>query len=109
MANFQDFFQPSQSTPLEWKLGEYNIDESNSREDAALAQQRMGTQFGRNMTDLVNRYSARGTVRGGQAGVRADQQREDYDYGRADTSRLLNRHLGDLSRARIMSTLGVTI
>jgi hypothetical protein len=109
MAAFGDFYTPPSGPPLEWTLGEIGIQESDTREDAGLAKNRMDVNFGRNLSNLVNTESARGTVRGGWAGVRADRLRNDYDFDRADVDRLMNRHLSALARNRIMATLGVTI
>lgn len=111
MASLADYYTPAGGggRALPFQLADIGIQESNARIDAGLSQGRMDTMFGRNMTSLVNAYSARGTVRGGQAGVAADQLREDHDYNRADIGRQLNRQLSNLSRNRVLATLGTML
>lgn len=111
MASLADYYTPAGGggRALPFQLADIAIEEGNARTDAGLAQSRMGTMFGRAQTDLVNAYSSRGTVRGGMAGVAADEQRADYDWQNADVSRQLDRQLSNLSRNRILATLGTMI
>lgn len=109
MANLQSFYQAPAGVALPFQLGQIQQNEAQSREDAGLTQNRLGVQYGRTLTGLVNDASSKGTARGGQVGVRGDQAREDFNYQNSDVQRLLNRHLADLQYNRIMATLGTTL
>jgi len=109
MASLQDFYSAPGGSPLPIQLQQLQQNEAQSREDSGLTKNRLGVMYGRGLTNITNAASARGTVRGGQVGVRADQAREDFNYQNSDVDRLLNRHLADLQYNRIMATLGTTL
>ena len=112
MASLASYYDQNSdaAAALPLTLASNQLQEGNAREDAALAKTRLGTNYGRDLTNLVNRYSARGTVRGGHAGVAADEQRADYDWNTADVDRGLSRYLYDSGiRSRTLSTMGVII
>ena len=102
-------YNPQPATALPFTLGNIDIQDQNAREDTGLQKQQNTVQFGRNLTNLVNGYSAKGTVRGGMAGVAGDQLRQDFDYGQADLGRLLARQLAALQRNRVLATAGVMV
>jgi hypothetical protein len=113
MGTISDYWQgvSSQSggKALPFQLADNQLQVSNTNEDWGMAKSRLGTMYGRNLGDTVDRFSARGTVRGGGAGVAADRLREDNNYqgGQLDFQR--NRMLSDLARNRVLATAGIML
>lgn len=113
MASILDYWQGvgqgGGGKALPFQLADNQLDVSDTNEDWGLAKSRLGTMYGRGMSDLTDRYSARGTVRGGQAGVAADRMREDQNFNSANLDLQRNRRLSDLARNRVLATVGVMI
>lgn len=113
MASILDYWQGVQSSSggkaLPFQLADIGIQEGETNEDWGLAKGRLSTMYNRNLGDLVDRYSSRGTVRGGMAGVAADRLREDKDYQGAGLDLQRDRRLGDLARNRVLATVGAIV
>lgn len=106
---WQGVAQGAGGKALPFQLADNQLDVGNTNEDWGLAKSRLSTMYGRNLTGLVDRYSSKGTVRGGQAGVAADQLRQDTDWQGSQMDLMRNRRLADLARNRVLSTVGVMI
>lgn len=109
MASLSDYYQPP-ATPLPFTLANNALEAGDATADAGLAQSRALRNYGtRQLPDLVNRYSARGTVRGGMAGVMADRLKEDTGNQVGDIQRQLDRTLARLRRSGVLATTGVAV
>lgn len=109
MASLMDIYSGG-GMPMPFQLSAPAMRESDMREDAGLTQSRLTKQFGeRALPNLVNRQAARGTFHSGQSQVKGDQLREDYLTEFGDVSRNLGRSLADLTRSRILASMGVNI
>lgn len=113
MASILDYWQgvgaQAGGKALPFQLADNQLQVSDTNEDWGLAKSRMGTMYGRNLNDLTQRYQARGTVRGGMAGVAADRLREDNNFDSANLDLQRNRRLSELARNRVLATVGVMI
>lgn len=111
MASLSDYYTPAGAggKALPFELADIGIQQSDMNVDAGTALDRQGVQFGRNMTSLVNAYSSRGTARGGQAGVAADQLRNDFDFQQSQTRQQQARQNAMYGRNKILATLGTMI
>lgn len=110
MASLADFYQAPSGTPLPFTLANNALDASDATSDAGLQQSRLLRNYAsRSLPDMVNRYSARGTVRGGQAGVMADRLKQDVGDQYGDIQIRLNRTLAGLRRAGVLATTGVSL
>lgn len=110
MASLSDFVSTQGSGNAPQGLANFALDGSQSRIDAGLAQTRLLRQFSdRALPALVNRYAAKGTFYGGQAGVQSDQLKEDYTNDFGDIQRQLNARLADLRRQGILAATGQMI
>lgn len=107
MASLGDFYQP-QTTPLPFTLANNALTAGDATADAGLAQSRILRNFStRQLPDLVNRYSARGTARSGWAGVMADRLKEDAGNQAGDIQRNLDRTLSGLRRSGVLAAGGL--
>lgn len=108
MASLADFYNPTASfTPT---IADIEMQSSDARNDAALAQSRNTDQYQKRMLpDLVNHYAARGTFYGGQAGVAADRLKDDVATQNGDIQRMLDRNLAALRRQGILAATGVAL
>lgn len=107
MASFADLYQADQGTPLGFSLAGINDQMGDARTDAGLQKSQNSLMYSRALTNLTNDYSAKGTARGGMAGVAGDQLGQDYAYGQGSTDMMLNRTLANLSRNKILATYGL--
>lgn len=108
MASLADLYSPGANAPA--SLSDLDIQASDARTDAGLSQSRLLRGYAtRQLPDLVNRYAARGTFYGGQAGVAADRLKEDVTNQYGDVQRLLDRQLAGIRRAGILAATGVAI
>lgn len=108
MASLTDLYAPGANAPA--ALAGLDLQASDARTDAGLSQSRLLRNYSdRNLPDLVNRYAARGTFYGGQAGVAADRLKEDTGNQYGDIQRLLDRQLANLRRQGILAATGVTL
>lgn len=110
MASLLDYYTPPSSTPPAFMQEGINRQAGYAGEDAGLKQTLAKRQFeNRTMPDLVNRQASRGAFHSGSTGVLADRAKENYLTDQGDTSRLLQRTMADLSRNRILASIGVAI
>jgi hypothetical protein len=107
IPGLQDFYGPSAGKPNAFTLGDIGIERGNALEDYGVGRFKMQRDFNRGSSDLVDRFSARGTARSGILSKAAGRMREDYNFGVGDSDRLLRRNLADLDRQRLLATLGV--
>lgn len=108
MAALTDFYTPGVNAP--GAFADLNIQASDARTDAGLSQSRLMRNFSeRSLPDLVNRYAARGTFYGGQAGVAGDRLKEDVGNQYGDIQRALDRQLAHLRRQGVLAATGVNI
>lgn len=109
MASLSDYYQPA-GTPLPFTLANNAIQGSDATQDAGLAQSRALRNYGtRQLPDLLNRYSSRGTARSGWAGVMADRLKEDTGNQVGDIQRQLDRTLAGLRRSGVLAATGIAI
>lgn len=91
-------------------LANIGLEGSDMTADTGLAQTRLMRNYStRMLPDLVNRYAAKGTFYGGQAGYQADQLKEDVGNQYGDLQRNLQRQLAGLRRAGVLAAMGVVI
>lgn len=110
MPSLSDYYTPSSNTALPFTLANNALEGSDATTDAGLAQSRLLRNYGtRQLPDLVNRYSSRGTARSGWAGVMADRLKEDTGNQYGDIQRQLDRTLAGLRRNGVLATTGVTL
>lgn len=108
MASLTDFTQ-APSTPIAFTLGNLDLTGSDARQDAGLAQSRLLRDYStRALPGLVNSEAYKGTFYGGQAGVRADQLKQDTGDQYGDITRSLDRQLAALRRAGVLAAAGVS-
>lgn len=108
MASLSDIYSPGANTPA--MLADLNIQAGDARTDAGLSQTRLMRNYStRALPDLVNRYAARGTFSGGQAGVAGDRLKEDVGNQFGDIQRLLDRQLAHFRRQGVLAATGVSI
>lgn len=109
MSSLSDFYQaPTSNLPL--TLANNDLAAGDATVDAGVSQQRLLRNYSeRQLPDLVNGEAARGTFYGGQAGVRADQLKQDVGDQYGDTSRMLNRYLANTRRNGILAATGAMI
>jgi len=102
MASLASFYAPAAVTGF--GIADIALAKSDATADTGLAQSRLMREYAtRGLPDLVNRYSSRGTVRSGGAGVAADRMKEDVGNAYGDLQRNLQRTLANLTRAGIMN------
>lgn len=63
----------------------------------------------RHLRDEVNSDAAKGTFYSGNAGVRADQLREDLGFQVGDVQRNLSQTLANLTYQRILASVGLSL
>lgn len=103
-------FTAAPATPLGFTLGSLDLSGSDARTDAGLATSRLLSDYStRALPSLVNSEASKGTFYGGQAGVRADQLKEDEVNQAGDISRQLGRTLAGLRRQGVMAAAGVSL
>ena len=108
MASLTDLYSPGANAPAQ--LAGTALGASEARTDAGLSQSRLLSNYSqRSLPDLVNRYAARGTFYGGQAGVAADRLKEDTGNQVGDIQRMLDRQLAHLRRQGILAATGVAL
>lgn len=106
MSSLSDLMQPSAVSP-QFGIAEDNIQGGYASQDAGLASGRLATQYGIGMKQEASNEAAKGSFYSGQAGVRADQSKMNYNNQQSDISRQLQRTLADLTRNRLYASLGV--
>lgn len=67
------------------------------------------TLFGRNLRNEVNSDAAKGTFESGNAGVRADQLRQDLGFQVGDVQTQLSQTLANLTYQRILAATGLSL
>lgn len=106
MASLADMYR-SQSGTIPTISGVLD-QESDLQTDAGLQVSRIGQQFAeRTLPGIVNSAAARGSLYGGQVGVRADTAKGSAAEQSADIQRLLARQLANLRRQGILAATGV--
>jgi hypothetical protein len=63
--------------------------------------------FGRAKSDLVDRFSSRGTARGGMLGKASDRMNQDFQFGAGQAELNHRRALDALEAQRRFAALGV--
>lgn len=107
MASLGDFYTPT-GPPAAKTLADNAISAGDATADAGLAQSRIMRNFGtRQLPDLLNRYSSRGTARSGWAGVMSDRLKEDASNQYGDVQRQLDRTLAGLRRSGVLAAGGL--
>lgn len=82
--------------------------ESDLQTDAGLQLSRIGQQFaGRTLPGIIGAAASRGSLYGGQVGVRADTAKGAAAEQSADIQRLLARQLANLRRQGILAATGI--
>lgn len=110
MASLMDFYRPASSAPNGLAESGTVTNAGYAAEDAGLRQSLAKRQFeSRTLPDLVNRQASRGAYHSSATGNALDRAREDYTVDQADTSRMLQRTMADLSRRRILAAIGVQV
>jgi hypothetical protein len=109
MAGFADFYTGGgmAQSPMAFTLAGIDDNMGNIRTDSALTQSQNTMMYGRALQNLTNDYASKGTGRGGQAGVAADQLGQDKDYGQSMNVLMTDRALANQSRNKVLATYGV--
>lgn len=109
MASLADFYQGGLQSP-QFAIAELNAQGTDASTNAGVTTARMQRQYEtRTLPQLVNREASKGSFYSGNAGVRADQAKEDYLNASGDVTRQLNQTLSQLARQRLYAQLGVTV
>lgn len=109
MASLTDFYQPAAVSP-QFATYELNAQGTDLTTNAGLAQKRLKDLYeNRTLPGLVNREASKGSFYSGNAGVRGDEVRQDYQNASGDISLNLRQSLADLSRRRLYAQLGVSV
>lgn len=109
MATLADF-SAAPTTPLGFTLGNLDIQGSNDRVDAGLAQSRLLRDYSQQtLPGIVNDAAAKGTFYGGQVGVRADLAKQNVSDQTGDITMQLNRSLAALRRQGVAAAAGISL
>lgn len=110
MASLTDLYAPPSATPGAFIQAGLNQSAANASEDAGLSMARMRRQFEtRTLPDIADSFASSGSFFSGATGLAADRAKESYANDSGDIERLLNRHLADLSRQRVLASMGISI
>lgn len=109
MASLSDF-APAPSTPIGFTLGDLDLQGSNDRVDAGLAQSRALRDYSQTtLPGIVNDAAAKGTFYGGQVGVRGDKAKQAVSDQVGDITMQLNRQLASLRRQGVLAASGISL
>ncbi len=110
MASLADLYSPASSSPNGLAESGTTVAAGYAAEDAGLKQSLLKRQFeGRTLPDIANSQAAKGAWHSSATQNAMDRSREDYVTDQSDTTRMLQRTMADLSRRRILASIGVQV
>jgi len=107
IPGLDNIWQQPQGNPLGFTMAGIADDRSNENTDFGLASFKNQRDFTRGQSDLVDRFSDRGTARSGMLSKASDRMSQDYQFNQGQAELLHRRKLSDLDRQRLFATMGV--
>lgn len=107
LLNLPNFAGGGNANPLGFQLAGIADQRDNENTDYGLQSFKRGVDFNRAKSDMVDRFSDRGTARSGVLGKASDRLNQDYQFAGGTAELQHRRALDALERQRLFATLGV--